>query len=145
MPHELTMPKVWKNRTIRIGRGILSRAKMVFFNRTNSVLLFAIKIESIIPASIQNKESSTKVREKIGLSLMNPRAGDHRSEPAIKITAKTRVTIPLRVKQEFIITTGLRVLGRKRIRASPSPSLPKVAMRETVDIIAAPKPTSTSL
>ena len=60
MPQELTMPKAWKKRTKRMGRGILSREKMVFFDRTKSALLLATKIAFITPESVQERAKKTK-------------------------------------------------------------------------------------
>jgi len=118
---------------------------MVFFDRTKSALLLAMKIASITPANVEKRAKKTKAATKVALSLMKPKAGDQRSTPAMKITATARATIPLRVKQEFIISTGFSALGRKRMRANPRPTLLIRANRPIADIMAAPQPRSASV
>lgn len=77
--------------------------------------------------------------------LMKLKAGDQESMPAIKIAARARTVTPLTVKQEFISSTGLSALGKKRTRAILKPMVLSKASSETTEIIAAPKPTSASV
>ncbi len=124
---------------------LLDSQIVALLDNTNSALLLAIKIESVNPESVQRRTRTANAMAKIRFSVIKPIAGDHKFKPAIKIVAKVRATIPLRVKQEFMISTGFSALGRKRIRAEPKPNLLSMARRDIADMIAAPKPTSASV
>jgi hypothetical protein len=130
---------------IIIGSGILISEIITFLYNTNSALLLAMNTDSVIPDSVQNTANKTKAMMNIALCLMKLKAGDQISRPATKTAAPTKAAIPLRVKQEFIISTGLSALGRKRTRALLKPSLPNKAKKVIADIMAAPKPTSASV
>jgi hypothetical protein len=117
------MPKAWKKRTSRMGRGILSNEKMVFLARLNSALLLAMKIEPIVPESVQPKVNRRKARMNIAFSLTKTSAGDHKLKPAMNIPPTTRAISPFRVRQEFISSTGFWALGRKRMIATSRPSM----------------------
>ena len=104
MPHEAAIPKAWKKRARRKERGSLSSSIMVTSNRVNSVLLLAMKTEFITDESVKMRTKKTKAREKIAFFLMKPRAGDQISKPAIKIADSTRAAIPLKVRQELIMS-----------------------------------------
>ena len=145
MPQEATIPKAWKNRTKRMGKGILSSEKMASFDSTNSALLLAIKIVSVNPESVQRMVKQAKAKEKMIFSPMKPKAGDHRPKPAMKIAARARATTPLTLKQEFIISTGFSALGRNQMREALKPNLLSNAKRDIADIIPAAQPTSESV
>jgi hypothetical protein len=63
-----------------------------------------MKTESITDESVKMRTKKTKAMEKIAFSLMKPRAGDQISKPAIKITVSARAVIPLKIRQELIIS-----------------------------------------
>ena len=104
MPHEAAIPKVWKKRTRKMGRGILSSEKIVFFDNTKSALLLLIHTKSITCENVEKRTMRTKAVEKIAFSLMKPMAGAQISRPATKIAARARAKIPLKVRQELIIS-----------------------------------------
>ena len=104
IPHEAAIPKVWKKRTRKTGRGSLSSNIIVTLNRINSVLLLAMNTESITGESAIRRTMKMKAREKIGFFPMKPRAGDQISKPAIKVVARARAIIPPKVRKELIIS-----------------------------------------
>lgn len=114
------------------------------FESTNSALRLAIKTKSIKLERVQTSTKQLKATANSGVPLTNPKAGDHRSMPAMKIAARARATIPLSVKQELIVSCGFSDLGRKRTRALPKPRVLKRANRVMADMTAAPQPTSDS-
>ena len=97
MLQEATMPKVRKNRTKRMGKGILSIEQMVFLDKTKPARLLAMKVESTKFDSVQSKAKMMKAAVKTAFCLTKAKAGDQKPRPAMKIPATTRLTRPLRV------------------------------------------------
>jgi len=145
IPQEATMPKAWKNKTRRIGSGILSREKMVFLESVNSALLLARKTESIKLDNVHARVKAIKAKVKTAFFVMKLRVGDQKFKPTRKIPATTRLMSPLKVKLEFINSWGLSVCGRKRMSEEFKPTKLSRARRLIAEIIAELKPTSASL
>jgi len=130
------MPKEWKNRTKRMGKGILRTAEIMFVERIKPALRLAIKVALAKPDNANNRARVMKMVAKIAFPLMKAKAGDQKSRLARKIPAIARLMRPLKVKKEFINSCGFSALGRKRMSEKLKPSRLNVATRLAADIMA---------
>jgi len=145
IPCALTMANVRKNNTRIKGSTIFISDMIVFFERTKPARLLATKIESVIADKVKNAVKKMNAAANIIFPLIKFNAGDQIFTPITNITAISRDTTTVMVRQEFIKSAGFSTLDRKRIRPTSKPSLLNETNSNIADIMADPRPTSASL
>ena len=127
------------------GKMIFITEKITFLITIYSALRFAVNVASTNRYKTVAKVKVTNAAAKMRLPETKVRIGDHMSKPARNMAANTTLTGTEIVKHVLIRSSGFLALGIKRIKALPNPSPLSAAINAMPDIIAALKPTASSL